>query len=163
MRTQPEGKRKAVGIVNLKGNTNVVIIAQINGLLAFGNQLLQTPIPFLTMIPLGYFFLRELLTVPGHNTYFLISFLQLGTISDSQTALRNLQGQENFILTLNKKVTLHTEKKIQTKQKQKPQGFRKWKGRFSLFPGAAAVAPREVPCRSPETARARILPVLSCG
>lgn len=41
------------------------------------------PIAFLNMLPLGYFFLWELLTVAMLNTYFLISFLQLGTISGS--------------------------------------------------------------------------------
>ena len=60
------------------------------------------PSAFLNMLPPGYFSLRELITVPMHNTYFLISFLQLGTISDSQTAFRNLQGREDFILTLSK-------------------------------------------------------------
>lgn len=114
------------------------------------------PIAFLNMLPLGCFFLQELLVVPMHNTYFLISFPQLGTIADSQTALRNLQGKENFILTLNKKVTSHKEKKIQTKQQQNPQGFRKREGRFHSLPGAAAAAPRDQPCCS--TARLRELP-----
>lgn len=77
------------------------------GFLRLGRQLTEVPIAFLNMLPLGYFSLRELLAVPVHDTHFLIPFLQLGTVSDSQTAFRNPQGQRNFISTLNKRVTLH--------------------------------------------------------
>lgn len=88
-----------------------MIIAQIHGLLAPGRQLIEVPIAFLNMLPLGYCSLRELLAVPMHNTHCLIPFLQLGTISDSQTAFRNPQGQRNFISILNKRVTLHKQNK----------------------------------------------------
>lgn len=73
----------------------------VNGFLHFRTQLIEMPIAFPNTLTLGYFFLRGTAGFSMHNTHSLISFLQLSTISGSQAAVGNLEGEGNLTLTLN--------------------------------------------------------------